>query len=124
MGAAAMLGEIVESVAEKSEVKINSLQLNSDSSQHSVFAAIAVRITGEGDIIGLTAFMQAIEQHEHPMLVRELSVSSTNPAASADRIEVLHFDVVIEALAATARGEHAGPLGAGETRRGGARRHR
>lgn len=100
--AAALLGALVEGIANDANVKVSSLELRADTLARSLTTRIAVRVTAEGDVVGLGAFLHAVERRDEPMIVRDLSVSQTDPAAGADRIEVLHFDMTIDGLALVA----------------------
>ena len=97
--AVATLGALIERIADGAHVKINALELRSDSLARPPITRVTVRLTGEGDVVGVGSFLSAIDRHDEPMVVRELNVSQSDPVSPDDRAEVLHFDVRVEGLA-------------------------
>jgi len=97
--AAADLASSLDEIATSSRVKIISMQLRADSAATGALTKIAVRVSGTTDVTGLAAFLRAVEANDSPFVVRELTVSQSDPAAPASKPEALHIDAVVEALA-------------------------
>jgi hypothetical protein len=97
--ASAMLGALVERIADDANIKVSSLDLRSDSVAKSSTTRLSLRMTAEGDAAGLGTFLTAVEQRPEAMVVRQLSISQGDATASDDRVEVLRFDVTIDGLA-------------------------
>jgi hypothetical protein len=97
--ASAMLGALVERLAEGANVKVSSLELRADTVARAAGTSLSVRLSAEGDVVGLETCLVAVERDQQPMSVRELNVSQSDPGAPDDRAEVLRFDFTIESLA-------------------------
>ncbi|MGH7679627.1 MAG: GspMb/PilO family protein [Gemmatimonadaceae bacterium] len=97
--AAAALGALVETLARASHADVLTMTLRPDSVAHNGFVRVAVRLGAESDVSGMLAFLLALETHERPMIVRELSVGQADPGATPTRPEALRFDVTVETLA-------------------------
>jgi hypothetical protein len=97
--AAAMLGALIEQIADDVDVRVSSLELRADSSSRAAVIRVTVRASGEGDVRGLSAFLKAVECQSEPMVVRTLAAASSDPLGGDDKVEVLRFDVTIEGLA-------------------------
>ena len=103
--AAASLGSLVERMADAANLKVSSLELRPDTLARGSTTRITVRASGEGDVRGVGSFLATIDHHDEPMVVRELSVSQSDPLAPDDRAEVLHFDIRVEGLALLSDGD-------------------
>ncbi|HEY4303839.1 MAG TPA: type II secretion system protein GspM [Gemmatimonadaceae bacterium] len=97
--AAAALGAHIEDLARDAEVTVTSLEPTADSMARSSLIHVSVRVSAEGDIVGLAAFLSTVERDREPMAVRSMSISSTDPMPASDKVEVLRFDVRIDGLA-------------------------
>jgi hypothetical protein len=102
--AAAMLGAMVEDIADASNAKVSALQLRADTASRGTLGRVAVRLTGETDVVGLAALLKAVDGSDRMMAIQELSVSQPDPAGADTKPEALHFDVVVAALALAKRG--------------------
>ena len=96
---AADLAATLDQIATSSHVKVTSMQLRADSAAPGALTRVAVRVSGTTDVAGLAAFLRAVEANDALLVVRELTVSQSEPAAPASKPEALHVDVVVEALA-------------------------
>lgn len=94
----AAVAAAVEGIADSTSLKIVALQLHSDSAAADGQARAEVRVTGVADIVGLAAFLQAVEGGSTPLVVKELSVSQSAPAADSTKPETLRIDVLIAAI--------------------------
>lgn len=94
----AALASTVEDMADEHSVKVMSLQLRTDSSAVADVARAEVRITGIADIVGLAGFLTEIEGGATPLVVRAISVSQSEPAASDSKPEALHVDIMVAAI--------------------------
>ena len=93
----AAVAAAVEEIADDNSIKVVALQLRSDSAAVDSQAGAEVRVSGVADIVGLAAFLQAVEGGATPLLVKELSVSQSAPAADSTKPEALRIDVLIAA---------------------------
>jgi uncharacterized protein with GYD domain len=97
--AAAALASTLEDIADSAPVRVASLQIRVDSARRG-FARVGVRISGAADVRGLADFLSVVEGDDPPwMAVRELSVTQSDPAATPNKPEALHVDLLVEALA-------------------------
>lgn len=94
----AAVAAAVEGIADDNALKIVALQLRSDGTAVDGQARAEVRVTGVTDIVGLAAFLRAVEGGATPLVVRELSVSQSAPAADSTKAEALRIDVLIGAI--------------------------
>lgn len=97
--AAADLASTIDELATASRIKVASMQLRADSAAAGALTTVAVRVSGTTDVAGLAAFLRAVETNDTPLVVRELTVSQSEPAAPQSKPEALHVDVVVEGLA-------------------------
>lgn len=97
--AAATLAAIVEAIADSANVKINAMQIRADTVARGPLSRVGVRVTGVADVVGLGAFLVALDGDDRPMGVRELAVSQPEPAAPDQRVETLRIDLLIETIA-------------------------
>lgn len=96
---AADLAQALDGIAASTRFKVIAMQLRPDSAPAGSISRVAVRVTGTTDATGLAAFLRAVEGGDTPLVVRELLVSQPEPAASANKPESLHVDVLVETLA-------------------------
>ena len=97
--AAAELASLVESLADSTRVKVGYLQLKTDSGTRGTIATIGVRLNGLSDVVGLGAFLRAVDGSIRPLIVRDLSVVPADPVSSDAKSEVLRVDLLVEGLA-------------------------
>lgn len=86
-------------MADDAGVKTTSLQVRPDSAFRDRFARVAVRVTGTGDIHALVAVLDALDEQDTLLSVRELSVTPAEPTAPDTKAEALRFQLLVEALA-------------------------
>ena len=94
---AALVG-IVASAASRAGVVLGALQIVSDSARWTPFEAIEVHTAGTGDIEGVSTFLSALEGGPRRLAVRSLSISQSDPGATADHGESLRVELTVEAL--------------------------
>jgi hypothetical protein len=99
----AAVASSIEGIADDNCLKIVALQLRSDSAAVDGQVRAEVRVTGVADIAGLAAFLQAVEGGAMPLVVKELSVSQSAPAADSTKAEALRVDVLIAAIGSVDR---------------------
>lgn len=97
---AAGLSSILEQLAEQNSVRVSTLQMRGDSVPVDGLIRTSVRLTGTTDVAGLAGFLRAVEGGDALLVVRELTVTQPEPAASDAKPEALRVDVVVEALGA------------------------
>jgi len=97
--AAASLGALVEKIAADEGVDVLTMTLRPDTLIRHGLARVAVRFGAEGDVDGLINLLTALEGHDRPLVVRELSVVQPEPMAPASRAEALRFDLTVETVA-------------------------
>lgn len=98
-GLASMLGDL----ADDNAVKVNAMQLHSDSVVKAGLARADVRVTGVADVTGLAGFLRDIEGGPALLRIRELSISQPDPAGGNEKPEALRVDLVIEGLGTIVR---------------------
>lgn len=59
---------------------------------------IRLRLTGEGDVLGIPAFLGALEAGSLMADVRRLRIDAADPSAPIDRPERLHFEAQIDVV--------------------------
>ena len=105
--AAAELATFVSGNATAADLALGALQVRADTaggdaaarSVGSPFARVSVRGDLMGDVDGLTHFLAAIEGGPFLLAVRELAITQPEPAAPADRPEMLRVQFVVEGIA-------------------------
>jgi hypothetical protein len=97
--AAADLAASLEEICDSSRFKVTAMQLRADSAATGSLVAVAVRVTGTTDVLGLAAFLHAVEGGDAPLIVREMAVTQPEPAAPAGKVESLRVDILVEAIA-------------------------
>jgi hypothetical protein len=102
--AAAELTTAVQRIAVEARVKVSSIQLHADSASPGSIARVRVRVIGLTDVAGLATFLRRIEGGKAPLAVRELAVTHRDPVGSAERVELLRIDVLVEGMAVIRRG--------------------
>ncbi|MDB4878328.1 MAG: hypothetical protein JWM41_4774 [Gemmatimonadetes bacterium] len=102
--AAAALASVVEDLADDAPIRVSALQLRADSVTRAGLATVTVRVTGVADVIGLAAFLRAVDGGEHHTSVRELAISQPDPAAPDSKPEMLRIDALIETVALIRQG--------------------
>ena len=105
--AAARLAALMEQIANEEGVTVGMVALRPDTAVRSGMVRVGVRMNAEGDVDGLAGVLFRLESHEMPILVRELIVSQSDPAAPQNRPEVLRFEVYAVTLARLERDEGA-----------------
>lgn len=109
--AAANLSAVVSGVATLSNVRVESVELQSDSGGAGSFRRVAVRASLVGDVRGVMATLAALERGPTLLAIRELAITQTEQAGPEDRAEVLRAQLVVEGLAlaprAAGRGERS-----------------
>lgn len=109
--AAATLGSLVEEIAADEGVDVLTMTLRADTLKRHSLARVAVRFGAESDVDGLMNLLIALEKHERPIIVRELSVVQPEPMALPSRAEALRFDLTIETLARVGAASPRGAAG-------------
>lgn len=94
----AALASALEDIADDNALKISALQLRPDSVAVGGLARVEVRIIGVVDVTGLAGMLRDIEGGQTSMLVRDLSVSQPDPAASDAKPEALRIDILVAAI--------------------------
>jgi len=101
---AAAVAAAVEAIADDISLKVVALQLRADSAAVDGQARTEIRVTGVADIVGLAAFLREVEAGPVPLVVKELGVSQSAPAADSTKPEALRVDLLIMAIGSV---EHA-----------------
>ncbi|HKV50234.1 MAG TPA: GspMb/PilO family protein [Gemmatimonadaceae bacterium] len=96
--ASAELAQLVTRAATDAAMTLGALDLRTDSVGHELFVPVHVRLSVTGDVQGLATFLAALDRGPGALNVRSLDVQAGDPNASAQRPEVLHADLVIDAL--------------------------
>jgi hypothetical protein len=110
--AAARLASIMEQIATDEGITVGTVALRPDSTIRSGMARVGVRMSAEGDVEGLAGVLFALESHGMPLVVRELTVSQSDPASPPNRPEVLRFEMYVVTLSRV-RPESARAIAAG-----------
>lgn len=97
--AAGELAAFVSGTATAANLAIGAMQVRADSATGDAFARASAQGDLTGDVAGLTSFLAAVERGPFLLAVRELSITQPEPAAPADRPEMLRVHFVIEGLA-------------------------
>ena len=96
--ASAALAALVTRAATDAAMTLGALDLRTDSVGPEPFVPIHVRLSVTGDVQGLATFLAALDRGPCTLNVRSLDVQAGDPAAPAQRPEVLHADLMIAAL--------------------------
>jgi hypothetical protein len=97
--AGATLATLVSGIASSVGVRTAAVQVRPDTVGKEIFTRVAVRADLVGDVQGLTALIAALERGPALLSVRDLSITQPEPAAPADRAEVLRAQILVEGLA-------------------------
>jgi hypothetical protein len=97
--AAAQLASIVGATADDARVQVGALQIKYDTTAKNALVSASVRLSATSDIRGLAAVLSGIESGAPLVVVRELSVTQSDPSITDDRPEQLHFELTVESLA-------------------------
>jgi hypothetical protein len=97
--AAASLASVLAADADWAGIKVFTLSVRPDSAARDGFALVGVRVTAVGDVDGVTRYLRRVEVDSLLLAVRELTVSQPEPGAPQDKVETLHLDLLVEALA-------------------------
>jgi hypothetical protein len=97
--AVARLAALVEDRADSAGAKIVSTQLRWDSTGTRSTAHVALRVVVVADVNGLMALLRSIEGGPELLVVDELTVTQSDPAAPADRSEALRAELSVSTLA-------------------------
>ena len=97
--AVADLTAALEQFMTDARIKVSALQISTDSASPVGVVHVRVRIAGTGDVIGLAAFLRAVEGGDTPLVVRELVVAQPDPAGADSRPEALRIEALIEGIA-------------------------
>jgi hypothetical protein len=98
--AGAALASYVADVADATGVGLGAVQLTIDSAVASeAISRVRVRADLTGDVRGVLDLLHALETSTEPLLaVRTLTITSAEPAAPADRAEMLRATLEVEGL--------------------------
>ena len=105
--AAGELATFVSGTATAADLAVGALQVRVDTAGRGIgdrtagspFARVSVQGDLTGDAHGLTYFLSAIEDGPYLLAVRELAITQPEPAAPADRPEMLRVQFVVEGIA-------------------------
>jgi len=95
---AAELASVIEELAGANAIKVTAIQLRSDSVAIAGLASVAVRLSGITDVVGLLAFLRAVEGDATPLVVRELTILQPEPMAPESKPENLRIDVTVATI--------------------------
>lgn len=77
-----------------------SLTLLADSTVRLGLTMIGVRLVTDAGILALARFIADVESDDRHLVIRELTVSQSDPSASESVAEQLRIEVLVQALAA------------------------
>jgi hypothetical protein len=97
--ALAELSSYLSGLAAHHRVRLVRLDPSADSSA-GPFIRLALRLEAQGDIRGVAGWLAALEEGERLLAVREIALSTSEPAAPPSQPEVLRAELVIEGWAA------------------------
>jgi len=106
-GGGAALSSVVAGAAAGASAKVASIQIRADSAGPAAFTRVAVRADVVCDVRGLVAMLAALERGQLLVTVPELAVTSPDPGAGDDRPEMLHVQLLVEALVLNRRTKEA-----------------
>ena len=120
--AGATLASVVSGAATEAGVKLGAVQIRTTAAtspsvgagvgrgsaavskaQSSAFLRVRVQSDVIGDVRGLTRLLLALERGPLRLVVRELSVTQSDPVGAADRPETLRAELTVEGLAVATR---------------------
>jgi hypothetical protein len=96
--AGAGLAALVTRAATDAAMTLGTVDIRTDSVGHEAFVPVHVRLSLNGDIQGLATMLAALDRGPVAMRVASLAVQGGDPAAPAQRPEILHADLTIDAL--------------------------
>ena len=99
---AAQLASMVGATADDAHVQVGALQIRYDSVARGGLASATIRLSATGDVRGLAALLRGVEAGTPLVIVRELSVSPSDPVGTDEREEQLHVELTVESLARVA----------------------
>jgi hypothetical protein len=104
----ASLVTVVERLSTSPHVRISTVQPQPERQEIGSLTRVAVRISGETDISGLSALLRAIDESPHRLVVREMSINALDGGGTRSSAESLRFEMIVEAIA-VARARAAAP---------------
>lgn len=96
--AAADLGSVVADAADANGVHVSSIQPEIDSTAHTLIVPIIVRVTGTGDVRGVSGMLRDLESSVPLIDVRQATIAQPEPTALSDRMEALHIELTVRGL--------------------------
>lgn len=96
--AGAGLAALVTRAATDAAMTLGAVDIRTDSVGRSAFVPVQVRVSVSGDIQGLGTLLAALDRGPVALRVASLAVQGGEPAAPAQRPELLHADLTIDAL--------------------------
>lgn len=96
--AGAGLAALVTRAATDADMTLGAVDIQSDSVGQNTFAPVHLRVSVSGDVHGLATLLAALDRGPVTLRVASLAVQGSDPAASAQRPEMLHADLAIDAL--------------------------
>jgi hypothetical protein len=97
--AGSALGGLLSAAAVESHLQVGSTRILLDSIANRTFARVRVQLDGEGSLEAAVEFLRRLEESQHLLAVRRLSVSQNPPGGALDRVDVLKIEMIIEGLA-------------------------
>jgi hypothetical protein len=100
----AELVEFLTDAAERTEVLVSSIRIESvsDSEAKATLGRVRVRASLSGDLAGIATLIAMVERPPRLFTVRELSITQRDPSTPHNKDESLEAEVAIEGLTATA----------------------
>jgi hypothetical protein len=89
---------MVSSAASAAGVRLDAVQTRADTTRAGSFTPVVVRASAVGDVRGVSRLIATLERGPTLIVLRELSISQSDPAASSERVEALRVELVAEAL--------------------------
>lgn len=99
--AGATLAGLVSGAAAAAGVRLGAVQIHApraDAAQRDAFTRIIAETDATGDVHGLAQLLALLERGPILLAVRTFAVTQAEPAAPADRMEVLHATLIVEGL--------------------------
>lgn len=99
----AELVEFLTDAAEKTEVLVSSIRIESasDSGTKGTLGRVRVRASLSGDLAGIARLITVVERPPRLFAVRELSITQRDPSTPHNKDETLEAEIAIEGLIAT-----------------------